>query len=150
MIPALLKKSEAEQVPQVPMLTEVAHSDEEENQNLNEQNESGESSSSSSSEEESEEMRPISLLQWVSMKDSQFTLQQVAYDCNLLMEELSEKCIEQWIMEKDITLSYIENYPLKEISGLGDRLFGLEQLMCDAKRLVDEQADLAHSFLQVN
>ncbi|XP_044742311.1 RB1-inducible coiled-coil protein 1 isoform X2 [Chrysoperla carnea] len=147
-IPALLKKSEAEHVPQVPMLTEVAHSDEEENQNSNEQNESGESSSSSSSEEESEEMRPISLLQWVSMKDSQFTLQQVAYDCNLLMEELSEKCIEQWIMEKDITLSYIENYPLKEISGLGDRLFGLEQLMCDAKRLVDEQADLAHSFLQ--
>lgn len=38
---------------------------------------------------------------------------------------------------------------MKEIKGLGDRLYGLEQLMLEAKRYVQEQSELAQSFLQV-
>ena len=36
---------------------------------------------------------------------------------------------------------------MKEIRGLGDRLSGLEQLLLEAKRLVQEQHDLAQAFL---
>lgn len=42
-----------------------------------------------------------------------------------------------------------DNVDLKEIKGLGDRLYGLEQLMVEAKRYVQEQSELAQSFLQV-
>lgn len=38
---------------------------------------------------------------------------------------------------------------MKEVRGIGDRLFGLEQLMYEAKRYVQEQGDLAQSLLQV-
>lgn len=39
---------------------------------------------------------------------------------------------------------------MKEVRGIGDRLFGLEQLMIESKRYVQEQGDLAQSLLQVN
>lgn len=47
------------------------------------------------------------------------------------------------------TARHAENTEMKEVKGLGDRLYGLEQLMLEAKRYVQEQCDLAQSFLQV-
>lgn len=38
---------------------------------------------------------------------------------------------------------------MREIKGLGDRLFGLEQLMQETKRCVQEQRELAQAFLAV-
>lgn len=38
---------------------------------------------------------------------------------------------------------------MKDIKGLSDRLCGLEQLMFEAKRYVQEQGELSQSFLQV-
>ena len=40
-----------------------------------------------------------------------------------------------------------ENAPMKGIKGLGERLAGLEQLHLEAKRLVQEQDDIAQSFV---
>ena len=42
----------------------------------------------------------------------------------------------------------IEMFQMKEIRGLGDRLSGLEQLLLEAKRLVQEQQKLAAAFVQ--
>lgn len=39
---------------------------------------------------------------------------------------------------------------MKEIKGLGERLFGLDQLMRDAKNIVRQQGELAQSFLNVS
>lgn len=39
---------------------------------------------------------------------------------------------------------------MREIKGLGDRLFGLEQLMQETKRCVQEQRELAQAFLAVS
>ena len=41
-----------------------------------------------------------------------------------------------------------QNVQMKEIRGLGDRLSGLEQLLLEAKRLVQEQQKLAAAFVQ--
>ena len=41
-----------------------------------------------------------------------------------------------------------QNGQMKEIRGLGDRLSGLEQLLLEAKRLVQEQQKLAAAFVQ--
>lgn len=38
---------------------------------------------------------------------------------------------------------------MKRIKGLEERLCGLEQLMREARRIEQEQKDLAHSFMQV-
>ena len=42
-----------------------------------------------------------------------------------------------------------QNLQMKEIRGLGDRLSGLEHLLLEAKRLVQEQQELAAAFVQV-
>lgn len=45
-------------------------------------------------------------------------------------------------------LKLIDNQEMKEVKGIGDRLFGLDQLLSSAKRHVQEQADLSQSFQQ--
>ena len=56
------------------------------------------------------------------------------------------------MLEKEIerNLEMTENITMKEIKGLGDRLFGLEKLMQDAKRYVSEQVKIAESFQRVS
>lgn len=38
---------------------------------------------------------------------------------------------------------------MKEVKGIGERLFGLDQLLANARKIVQEQGDLAQSFQQV-
>lgn len=47
-------------------------------------------------------------------------------------------------------LKSADNPQMKEVKGLGERLFGLETLMREAKKYVQQQADLAQSFLKVS
>lgn len=46
-------------------------------------------------------------------------------------------------------MQMIDNPEMKEVKGIGDRLYGLDQLLNSAKKYVQEQADLAQSFQQV-
>lgn len=46
-------------------------------------------------------------------------------------------------------LKMIDNPEMKEVKGIGDRLFTLDQLLSTARKLVQEQSDLAQSFQQV-
>lgn len=46
-------------------------------------------------------------------------------------------------------LLMIDNQEMKEVKGIGDRLFGLDKLLSSAKKYVQEQTDLAQSFQQV-
>nr|CAD7195119.1 unnamed protein product [Timema douglasi] len=50
--------------------------------------------------------------------------------------------------EVEQVLSAANKTGMKEIKGLEERLFGLEQLMFETKTIVQEQGDLAQSFLQ--
>ncbi|XP_012255239.2 RB1-inducible coiled-coil protein 1 isoform X2 [Athalia rosae] len=90
----------------------------------------------------------LSLLKWISAKDNQSSLEQVAEQCSRGLEQFDERVMESLKAEVNSAVEAANKQDMKEIKGLGERLFGLEQLMFEAKKLVQEQADLAQALLQ--
>lgn len=93
--------------------------------------------------------KPTTLLQWISAADDQSSLDQVAEQCTRGLEQLDSRVIESLCADVKSALDAANNLQMKEVKGLGDRLYGLEQLMCESKKYVQEQSDLAQAFLQV-
>lgn len=88
----------------------------------------------------------LSLLQWISQKDSQSSLEQLAEQCLHglnLFDETSLDNIKEEVKEIQLTSN---NSNMKEVKGLEERLYGLEKLMREARKIVDEQRDLAQAF----
>nr|CAD7257996.1 unnamed protein product [Timema shepardi] len=100
------------------------------------------------SEEDVQPKDPVTLLQWISAKDNQSSLQQVAEHCMRGLEQFDERVMDGLKSEVEQVLSAANKTGMKEIKGLEERLFGLEQLMFETKTIVQEQGDLAQSFLQ--
>lgn len=90
----------------------------------------------------------LSLLRWISAKDNQSSLEQVAEQCSRGLEQFDEKVMEALKAEAKAAIDSANKQDMKEIKGLGERLFALEQLMTQTKRLVQEQGELAQGFLQ--
>ncbi|KAK9308806.1 hypothetical protein QLX08_001395 [Tetragonisca angustula] len=90
----------------------------------------------------------LSLLRWISAKDNQSSLEQVAEQCSRGLEQFDEKVMEALKAEVKAAIDSANKQDMKEIKGLGERLFALEQLMTQTKRLVHEQGELAQGFLQ--
>ncbi|XP_017792892.1 PREDICTED: RB1-inducible coiled-coil protein 1 isoform X2 [Habropoda laboriosa] len=90
----------------------------------------------------------LSLLRWISAKDNQSSLEQVAEQCSRGLEQFDERVMEALKLEVNAAIDSANKQDMKEIKGLGERLFALEQLMVQAKKLVHEQGELAHGFLQ--
>ena len=57
--------------------------------------------------------------------------------------QFDEKVSESLQAEVESLLEAVNNPSMKEVKGLEDRLFGLEQLMYGAHKLVQEQGDMA-------
>ncbi|XP_064486648.1 RB1-inducible coiled-coil protein 1-like isoform X1 [Ornithodoros turicata] len=89
-----------------------------------------------------------SLLEWISSKDAQSSLDQMAEQCNRGLKQLNQGTLESLQGEVQAALSAADNSNMKEIKGLEERLFGLEDLMHKAQRLVQDQQELAQAFLQ--
>ncbi|XP_043264835.1 RB1-inducible coiled-coil protein 1 isoform X1 [Colletes gigas] len=101
----------------------------------------------SQSEKDSEGREEVlSLLRWISAKDNQSSLEQVAEQCSRGLEQFDEKMMEALKVEVNATIDHANKQDMKEIKGLGERLFALEQLMVQTKKLVHEQGELAQSF----
>nr|CAD7571113.1 unnamed protein product [Timema californicum] len=64
------------------------------------------------------------------------------------LEQFDERVMDGLKSEVEQVLSAANKTGMKEIKGLEERLFGLEQLMFETKTIVQEQGDLAQSFLQ--
>lgn len=90
----------------------------------------------------------VMLLDWINSKDSQNSLEQVVQQCSRLLKQLNEKTLETLKATVQATLAEVDNQNMKEIRGLGERLFGLEELMRKAHNLVQDQHELAQAFLQ--
>ncbi|CAK9828512.1 RB1-inducible coiled-coil protein 1 [Anthophora retusa] len=90
----------------------------------------------------------LSLLRWISAKDNQSSLEQVAEQCSRGLEQFDERVMEALKSEVNAAIDSANKQDMKEIKGLGERLFALEQLMAQTKKLVHEQGELAHGFLQ--
>lgn len=90
----------------------------------------------------------FSLLRWISAKDNQSSLEQVAEQCSRGLEQFDEKVMESLKADVNAAIDNANKQDMKEIKGLGERLFALEQLMAQTKKLVLDQGELAQGFLQ--
>ncbi|CAH1252988.1 RB1CC1 [Branchiostoma lanceolatum] len=91
---------------------------------------------------------PQTLLQWINAKDPTHTLEQLMEQCVRCMEQLDETVLQGLMTECNNILSSLNNPQMKEIKGLEDRLYGLEQLMAGTRKIVQEQGDMAQAFVQ--
>lgn len=64
--------------------------------------------------------------------------------------QFDEQVFNKLRTEIDDIILNSENIHMKEVKGLGERLFGLDQLLRDAKNLVKQQGELAQAFLNVS
>ncbi|KAL1124093.1 hypothetical protein AAG570_001863, partial [Ranatra chinensis] len=90
----------------------------------------------------------MTLLQWISSKDQQASLHQVAEQCHKGLDQFDSKVLDGLKAEVTAALDAANTSDLREIKGLEDRLYGLEQLRCETKKIVQEQTDLAQAFMQ--
>ncbi|KAJ9589366.1 hypothetical protein L9F63_017418 [Diploptera punctata] len=92
------------------------------------------------------EKQPVTLLDWVSA-NNQYSLFQVAQTCLRHLEQLDEPLVASLKRDIEKALEHTARTDMKEIKGLEERLYGLEQLMLETKRIVQEQQDITQSFL---
>ncbi|XP_071450707.1 RB1-inducible coiled-coil protein 1-like isoform X2 [Hetaerina americana] len=88
------------------------------------------------------------LLDWISAKDDSCSLEQVAARCTRGLEQFDSSVLESLITSVEQALEATNKPDMKEIKGLEERLFGLEQLMFEAKKIVQDQSDLTQAFVQ--
>lgn len=88
----------------------------------------------------------VTLRQWIDYHDSHNSLEKLIELCWRGLERFNETNADQIRQEVQELLKSANNVSMKEIKGIEERLFGLEKLMVDAKRVVDEQSQLAASF----
>lgn len=110
----------------------------------------------------------LTLLKWISATENQKSMKKMSENCFSGLKSFDKKAMDNLQAEiqgtidaaqrvsnqydltiyQDSEIIYYLQEDMKEIKGLGDRLYGLEQLMCEAKKNVQEQTELAHSFQQ--
>ncbi|XP_008194417.1 RB1-inducible coiled-coil protein 1 isoform X3 [Tribolium castaneum] len=86
----------------------------------------------------------MTLHEWISQRDD--FMDCLFEICSKGLIQTDEKEFLALQEEIETKLAMTDDVTMKEIKGLGDRLFGLEKLMVDAKRYVNEQMRLAESF----
>lgn len=86
------------------------------------------------------------LSQWIDRHDSDNSLERLVELCWLGLERFTEDNSNQLRQEVSELLKSASNSTMKEIKGLEERLFGLEKLLVDSRKFVDEQGQLASSF----
>uniref|UniRef100_W4VRG4 RB1-inducible coiled-coil protein 1 n=1 Tax=Corethrella appendiculata TaxID=1370023 RepID=W4VRG4_9DIPT len=88
------------------------------------------------------------LLEWISGPETQKSLRRMAETCSQGLESFDRDTMDN--LNKDIqkAIDAAQREDMKEIKGLEDRLYGLEKLMSDAKKSVQEQGELAQAFQQ--
>lgn len=90
----------------------------------------------------------ITLMQWISHQDQKSTLMQMGHQCQKAVDQFSDQILEG--LDKDCAkcLDAAEKPSMKEIKGLGERLFGLGQLVANAKGILTNQAEMAQGLVQ--
>lgn len=90
----------------------------------------------------------LTLLQWISSSENQRALKRMAENCTQELELFDKNVMETLKDEIEKTTENARRDDMKEIKGLEGRLRGLEDLMFEARTIVQEQNDLAQSFQQ--
>lgn len=89
----------------------------------------------------------LTLLQWINSRGSSQSLEQLADSCYRSLQKMDHDLLKELRGNVGVAVDGCNNPQMKEIRGLGDRLSALEQLLIDAKLVVQEQGDLAKAFV---
>ncbi|CRK91306.1 CLUMA_CG004981, isoform B [Clunio marinus] len=90
----------------------------------------------------------LTLLQWISSSENQKSLKRMAENCTRELEVFDKNVMDTLKDEIERTFESASREDMKEIKGLEERLRGLESLMFEARKIVQEQNDLAQAFQQ--
>lgn len=90
--------------------------------------------------------RDFTLYEWISAADNKSTMDQLYDHCSRGLEQFDHEIFRTLSNDIQEMLQNADNAQMKEVKGLGERLFGLETLMREAKKYVKQQAELAQSF----
>lgn len=104
------------------------------------------SQATSSTGSDNSSSQSTTLRQWIDYHDSQNSLEKLIELCWRGLERFTESNADKLRLDVQELLKSVNNKEMKEIKGLEERLFGLEKLMVEAKKVVDEQSQLASGF----
>lgn len=107
---------------------------------------SGSQQNQSTVSSDSSEGGPFTLRQWIDCHDNQNSLDRLIELCWQGLERFTEANADQIRHDVQDLLKTANNTQMKKIGLLEERFFGLEKLMLDARRVVDDQNQLASSF----
>lgn len=95
------------------------------------------------------QVEEMPLLDWIHYNDDENTnLNVVADHCNKALEQMDNQLLDALEKHIETALSSAERPEMKEIGGLEERLYGLEQLLVEARKKVQEQGEMAQAFHQ--
>uniref|UniRef100_A0A2M3Z011 RB1-inducible coiled-coil protein 1 n=1 Tax=Anopheles braziliensis TaxID=58242 RepID=A0A2M3Z011_9DIPT len=96
-----------------------------------------------------ERAKGISLLDWISASEGQLTLKRMAEECRIELEKFDQKLLDSFNARIGHAVTMSQNNEIKVVKGLEERLCGLDQLLADARKIVQDQNELAQS-IQMN
>ena len=67
----------------------------------------------------------------------------MVHQCQSGLHQFNDSTKDSLLSEVSSLLDAIHNQNMKEVKGLEDRLYGLEQLLIGARKLLQEQDDMA-------
>ncbi|KAL5016944.1 hypothetical protein ScPMuIL_006533 [Solemya velum] len=105
------------------------------------------SSSFSMSAEELDKSKN-SLFDWINSQDPHHSLQDMVDQCKKVIDQFDDQVLNAILMDVEQTFEAVSNQNMKEVKGLEDRLYGLDQIMSGARRLVTEQKEMSQGFVQ--
>jgi len=97
------------------------------------------------------ENQPCNLLDYLSSLEgssSSNKLETLSTSCRLHLDKLKPPVIDALQKEIASVIEKSNQSSMKEIKGLEERLYGLDQLLLEARKLVQEQHEMAQAFIQ--
>ena len=67
----------------------------------------------------------------------------MVHQCLKATEQLDQPVLDSLMLEVTDTFKQVDNPSMKEVKGIEDRLYGLDQILNGARKIVQEQSDLA-------
>lgn len=89
-----------------------------------------------------------SLLEWINQKDCESSLELVAEKCLQALIRFDTDSLNEVKDEAEKAIENANSKDMQEIRGLEERLYGLEKLMCEAKKYSSDQTDLSNALYQ--
>lgn len=76
-------------------------------------------------------------------QDPKHSLHDMVQQCLKATEQLDQHVLDNLMLEVTDTFKQVDNPSMKEVKGIEDRLYGLDQILNGARKIVQEQSDLA-------